>query len=77
MNVCNYFIDRNSDVFVVTLDASSAFDRINFYALLTKLIKRNVPFEVIRMLWSLYECRPSNACLRISGTLYGSVDIRK
>jgi hypothetical protein len=74
MNVCNYFVDRNSDVFVVTLDALSAFDRINVYALLTKLIKRNVPFEVIRMLWALYEC--SNACLRVSGSLYGSIDIR-
>ena len=51
-NVVNYFLKKSSDVFNVTLDASSMFDKVNLYGLMTKLIKRNVPFDVIRTLLS-------------------------
>ena len=46
----NYFLKKSSDVFIVTQDASSAFDKVNIYGLITKLIKRNVLFDVIRTL---------------------------
>ena len=46
----NYFLKKSSDVFIVTQDASSAFDKVNIYGLITKLIKRNVTFDVIRTL---------------------------
>ena len=49
--VVNYFLRKSSDVFIVTLDASSAFDKVNICSLMTKLIKRNVPFDVIRTLY--------------------------
>ena len=51
--------------FFVTLDASSAFDKVNIYGLMTKLIKRNVPFDVIRTLLSWYT--NSKACVKLSG----------
>ena len=50
--VVNYFLKRFSDVFIVTLDASAAFDKVNVYGLLTKLIDRDVSFNVVRVLLS-------------------------
>ena len=64
-NVVNYFLKKSSDVFIVTLDASSAFDRVNIYDLMTKLIKRNVLFDVIRILLSWYA--ENKACVNLSG----------
>jgi hypothetical protein len=43
-NVENYYMKRKSNVFIVTLDASSAFDRVSVYAFLPKLIDRNGRF---------------------------------
>ena len=63
-NVVNYFLKKSSDVFIVALNASSAFDKINIYGLMTKLIKRNVPFDVIRTLLSWYTY--SIACVKLS-----------
>ena len=51
-NVVNYFLKKSFNVCIVTLDDSLAFDRVNIYGLITKVIKRNVPFEVIRTLLS-------------------------
>ena len=42
-NVVNYYMKRHTNVYIVTLDASAAFDRVNVYALLSKLIDKNVP----------------------------------
>lgn len=42
-NTVNHFVKRKSNVFMVTLDASAAFDRINVYGLLSKLIDKGVP----------------------------------
>ena len=64
-NIVNYFLKKSSDVFIVTLDASSAFNKVNIYSLMTKLIKRNVPFNVIRTLLSRYS--NSKACVKLSG----------
>ena len=61
----NYFLKKSSDVFIVTLHASLAFDKVNIYGLMTKLIKRNVPFDVIRTLLSWYT--NSKACVKLSG----------
>ena len=48
-NVVNYYLKRCSDVYLVTLNATDAFDRVNTYRLLTKLINRNISF------WNLVE----------------------
>ena len=52
--VINYFMQHNSKVFVNTLDASAAFDRINIYGMLSKLMKLNVNFSIVRILLSWY-----------------------
>ena len=62
-NVVNYFLKKSSDLFIVTLDASSAIDKVNIHGLMTKLIKRNAPFDVIRTLLSLYT--NSKACIKL------------
>jgi hypothetical protein len=64
-NVVNHFIKRNSDVYIVTLDASAAFDKINIFGLLSKLIDRDVPCEIMRVLLSWYSS--SSVCVRLGG----------
>ena len=53
-NIVNHFIKRKSSVYIVTLDSSTAFDRVNVFALLSKLIDRNVPVSIMRVLLSWY-----------------------
>ena len=50
--VVNYFLKKHTDVFIVTLDASAAFDKVNLYSLLTNLIDRDVSFDIVRVLLS-------------------------
>ncbi len=73
-NVVNHYVKRKSDVYVVTLDASAAFDRINVFALLSKLMDRKVPYDVIRVLLSWFGV--SHACVRMDGCYTGYIDIR-
>jgi hypothetical protein len=73
-NVVNYYVKRKSDVYVATLDASAAFDRVNIYGLLSKLIDRNVSFDVIRVLISWY-C-VSHACVRLGNVYTDYIDIK-
>ena len=49
-SVVNYFMERESKVFITTLDASATFDKINIYGMLSKLIKLKVNFYIIRLL---------------------------
>ena len=68
-NVCKeYYI-----VYIVTLDASAAFDKVNFYALLSKLIDKNVLPEIIRVLLSWYSV--SHASVRIDDIITNNIDI--
>ena len=46
-NVVNYCLKRYSDIHSVTLGATAAFDKVNTYRLLTKLIDRIIPFDVL------------------------------
>ena len=72
-NVVNYFLKKSSDVFIVTLDASSAFYKVNICGLMTKLIKRKVPFDRIRILMSWYT--NSKICVKLSGYYYEYINI--
>ena len=56
-NVANYFLKRRSDVYIITLDASAAFDKVNAYELLSKLIEKEVSFDINRVLLSWYTSR--------------------
>ena len=51
-SVINVFMQHNSKVFVTTLDASAAFDRMNIYGMLSKLMKLNANFSIVRILLS-------------------------
>ena len=41
--VVNYFLNNNSPVFICSLDAEKAFDRINHYGMLSRLIDCKIP----------------------------------
>ena len=49
----NHFLERGSGVFVTFMDCSKGFDKVNHFALFTKLIKRRVPlcFLLLIMYW--------------------------
>ena len=53
-NVVNYFLKRCSDVYIMTLDATAAFDKVNVYGLLGKLLDRKVPFEIVSVIKLVY-----------------------
>ena len=49
-----YYKNRNTSVFVTMLDASKAFDRVNFWLLFQKILSRNVPIFIVRKLAMWY-----------------------
>jgi len=53
-NVINYFNERGSNVFMASLDASKAFDRVNHFKLYTSLIKRNAPTAILNVVINWY-----------------------
>jgi hypothetical protein len=52
--VVEHFNNRGSIVFVSSLDASKAFDRVNHDILINKLVDRNVPYCLINVLQNWY-----------------------
>ena len=52
--VVEYFNDRNSNVYVASLDASKAFDRVNHFKLFTTLIKTGVPKCFVNIIINWY-----------------------
>ena len=60
----NYFRKNKSNVYVMILDATKAFDKVNYVKLFYQLIDRGLnPFN-IRCL--LYMYRPTRRCLNVS-----------
>ena len=53
-NVIQYYRQHNSPVFTCFLDASRAFDRVNYWTLFNKLIQRGVPLLIVRLLCFWY-----------------------
>ena len=49
-NTLQYYRQHNSSVFGGFLDASKAFDRVNYWCLFSKRIKRGVPLLIVRIL---------------------------
>jgi len=50
----SYNVNKDTPVFSAFWDASKAFDRTNHHLLFAKLIKRNVPMCIVRLLLSWY-----------------------
>ena len=48
--VVNYFNERNSNVYIASLDVSKAFDRVNHHKLFSTLIKNNLPSCCVKLL---------------------------
>jgi hypothetical protein len=57
-----YYVQNQSPVFCTFLDASKAFDRINYCKLFKLLMKRKLPAYIIRVLANLY----TNNLVRVS-----------
>ena len=57
-----YYKSRNTTVFVTFLDASKAFDRIDHWLLFKKLISKDVPLFIIRLL--VYWYSHQQMCVR-------------
>ena len=60
----DYYICRGTTVYVTFLDASKAFDRLNYWLLFDNLIKKHVPLFIIKLL--LFWCTHQRMCVRWS-----------
>ena len=65
----SYYVNKDTPVFSASLDASKAFARTNHSLLIAKLIKRNVPMCIVRLLLSWYRQQTMQAKW---GTKYSS-----
>ena len=64
----SYFNSKGSNVYVTLLDASKAFDRVNYCKLFSKLLSRNLSPVVLRLLLYMY----TNQSLKVRwGTCIG------
>ena len=54
LETVSHFNNNGSDVYGLFLDASKAFDRINYHMLFRKLIKKKLPGIYIRSLFNMY-----------------------
>lgn len=72
-----HFIENESPTFVCFLDASKAFDKVNHWTLFDKLIRRNVPKSVVKLLVFWYRHQSFrvkwNGCFSSSFTVCNGV----
>ena len=57
-NVIKYYTKLNSSVFTCVLDAAKAFDRVNHWTLVSKLIQRNIPLVIVKIIAFWYQTQP-------------------
>ena len=65
--VCSYYNCNNTDVYLCTLDASKAFDRVHYGKLFSLLRDRKLPAVVVRLLLDMYTRQ--RMCTTWNGTL--------
>ena len=65
MEVAAYFLRNGTSIISCRLDCSKAFDKYKFSVLFTKLLERNMPPIVIRMLIFIYE--EQEGCIKLVG----------
>ena len=49
-SVIKYYTKQNSSVSTCFLDAAKAFDRVSHWTLFSKLIQRNIPLVIVRII---------------------------
>ena len=54
-SVIKYYTKQNSSVFTCFLDAAKAFDRVSHWTLFSKLIQRNIPLVIVRIISFWYQ----------------------
>ena len=59
--ILEYYHSHNTTVFVTFIDASKAFDRVNYVKLFHKMLSRSVPVYIVRLLSFWY----SKQCMRV------------
>jgi exonuclease III len=69
----SYYINKNSNVFLLLLDASKAFDRVNFVSLFEKLYKREMCPLVLRLIMNMYT--ESLMCVKWESTVSSTFGI--
>ena len=53
-NIVDKFVNKGSTVNLCAIDVSKAFDKVNHYALYTKLMKRNIPVLLLDLIINLF-----------------------
>ena len=71
--VVEYYKSLSSPVYVAYLDASKAFDKVNHYHLMFKLLKCGVPVIIVRLLYFWYQNQ--NFIIRWGGCLSDSFTV--
>ena len=69
----DFYKKRNTTVFVAFLDASKVFDRVNYWLLFTKLIDKNVPLFIAKLLMFWYTKQEMK--VRFGNTLSSSFQV--
>ena len=54
LETVNYYNFNKSNVFILMLDASKAFDKVNYCKLFRELLKRDISPIVLRLLLYMY-----------------------
>jgi exonuclease III len=52
--IVRYYLSKSTPVFACFMDASKAFDKLNYFTLFEKLLKRKMPVLIIRILFYWY-----------------------
>jgi len=73
-NVIEHFISDGSTVNVCTLDLSKAFDRMNHYVLLAKLMDRNIPLALLCIFEKWFSI--SITCIKWQNCFSGFFELR-
>ena len=54
-SVIKYYTNQNSSVFTCFLDEAKAYDRVSHWTLFSKLIQRNIPLVIVRIIAFWYQ----------------------
>jgi len=55
-NIVDYFVNSGNTVNICALDLSKAFDKVNHHALFIKLMKGNIPVQLLVVIENLFSC---------------------